>query len=290
MSYDITTQEGREALAERIAKDIDDYCVKTYQQHFRAHLGASIIGHDCSRYIWSAFRWLKASTPSARMLRLFNRGHREEQRFIEFLRGIGFSVSDVSFDGNQHTISAVGKHFGGSLDSQLQAPFNYGISNEIIFLGECKTSGTGANFNDIRKKGVAAAKHQHFAQASVYGRKRGIKYAIYIVFNKNDDDFIVQVIELNWRLADELLARAEYIIAATEPPAKIAESRAFWKCASCDFVELCHESAPVEINCRSCKHATPIDNAKWNCALYGQIPDAYIAQGCGQHRSILDAK
>lgn len=61
----------------------------------RYHLGASLIGKKCLRELWYSYRWAKGiSKHSGRLLRLFNRGHLEEFRFNEFLRMIGFVVSD----------------------------------------------------------------------------------------------------------------------------------------------------------------------------------------------------
>ena len=87
------------AVAKRIKEDIDGYCAKAYDDGPRWHLGASIIGNPCSRYLWFIFRWALHEKFTGRMQRLFNRGHREEARFIEWLRGIGFEVWDTNANG-----------------------------------------------------------------------------------------------------------------------------------------------------------------------------------------------
>jgi hypothetical protein len=80
------------ALSKRILEDIDSYCVRTYDGGHRSHLGASLIGRECKRYLWYVFRWCLHEKTTGRQQRLFNRGHREEARFIEWLEGIGFKV------------------------------------------------------------------------------------------------------------------------------------------------------------------------------------------------------
>lgn len=80
------------ALSKQIAKSIDEWCVETFNDGHRRHLGASLIGHECSRYLWYTFRWVKAPDFDGRMYRLFQRGHLEENRFIEYLEGIGCTV------------------------------------------------------------------------------------------------------------------------------------------------------------------------------------------------------
>lgn len=91
-SVDIDAPGVSTALAKRIKEDIDEYCARTYDDGPRRHLGASLIGHECKRHLWFIFRWAKHEKHSGRVQRLFNRGHREEARFIEWLEGIGFKL------------------------------------------------------------------------------------------------------------------------------------------------------------------------------------------------------
>ena len=49
------------ALAKRILEEIDEYCVRTYDGGHRSHLGASLIGRECKRYLWYVFRWNPAT-------------------------------------------------------------------------------------------------------------------------------------------------------------------------------------------------------------------------------------
>lgn len=88
------------ALAKRILEDVDQYCVDTYDGGHRWHLGASLIGDECKRKLWYIFRWCKHEKTTGRQQRLFNRGHREEFRFIEWLEGIGFKIWADDFTNN----------------------------------------------------------------------------------------------------------------------------------------------------------------------------------------------
>ena len=76
-----------------LVKAIDKaYQAKKELEPGRRHLGASVIGEKCPRKIWYAFRRAKVVRHGGRLLRLFNRGHREEDRFIEYLTDIGAQV------------------------------------------------------------------------------------------------------------------------------------------------------------------------------------------------------
>lgn len=102
--FDLTTQQGRADLAAQIVKDIDAASVEIYSEERRSHLGASEIGLPCSRELYYKFRWCwrdnyvnaRGEDHHGRMLRLFNQGHREEERFITYLRRVGFRVWEYS--------------------------------------------------------------------------------------------------------------------------------------------------------------------------------------------------
>src|SRR5574337_818227 len=75
----------------------------------RGHLGASVIGRPCERQLWYAFRWAYQEQFKGRMLRLFQRGHREEDWFAADLRSTGAQVHSVDpRTGQQFRFSAVG--------------------------------------------------------------------------------------------------------------------------------------------------------------------------------------
>lgn len=79
-------------LATSIKNDVNEWCSIEFDDGHRNHLGASLIGHECSRYLWYVFRWCKKEKFDGRMQRLFNRGHREEPAIIKFLTGIGCRI------------------------------------------------------------------------------------------------------------------------------------------------------------------------------------------------------
>lgn len=284
-SVNLDTPGVLAALSRRIAEDIDAYCIKAYDDGHRNHLGASIIGQACARASWYTFRWVYYKRHTGRMLRLFQRGHLEEARFIEYLRGIGFEVFDVAIDGEQHRIKGVFGHFGGSLDGGAKFPELYQINEPI--LTEFKTQGTGSKFVKMKEKGVRLTKPQHYAQMCVYGNKYKLKYALYMVVNKNDDDLHIEVVRLDWAFGAELEQKAERIINAIEPPEKLGMVPTYYECKYCDFLEVCHNGAPSEKNCRSCKNCFPADNAEWNCSKYGIVPKDFIKTGCGEWVSII---
>ena len=281
------------ALAKRILEEIDEYCVRTYDGGHRSHLGASLIGRECKRYLWYVFRWCLHEKTTGRQQRLFNRGHREEARFIEWLEGIGFKVWFENRDEApnekgeypQYRISDVMGHFGGSLDGIAILPERYGIAEPVLL--EFKTNGTGAGFNKLADDGMPIAKPEHFAQTSTYGKKYNFRYCVYLNINKNDDSLHIEVVKLNHNLGEQMIMKAEQIIMSQTAPARLSDNPTFHKCGYCHMKEVCHKGAVVEVNCRSCAFARPVENAEWFCEVYnGIIPKDFIAKACPSYKAI----
>lgn len=276
--FSLDNVSGRDALAAQIEKDIDEWCQLQYDDGPRAHLGASIIGHECERYIWFSFRWMYREIFSGRMQRLFQRGHLEEERIIEWLNGIGFEIRQVNVDGKQFRIMFASGHGGGSSDALGKLPERYGNFEPILL--EFKTQ-KDKRFNLLQGSGVQKEKPMHFIQASVYGRRLGMRYCLYIAVNKENDDLDVELIELDWELADQETAKAETIINSRWPPPRLNENASFWKCKMCPACPICHLSAPIERNCRSCINAEPMDGGQWYCQQWKAIiPESEIPKGC----------
>lgn len=304
MTVDLSSNAARLALVERIQADVDAYCRQLFADDPRTHLGASIIGNDCSAYLWNTFRWLRFEDFDGRMLRLFNRGHEEEARFVKWLVGIGFEVREVDHaTQKQFRISGSKGHFGGSLDALMMAPARYEIPEGMIWLGEFKTH-SEASFKDLAGpkpkplnrmrtggKGVARSKPKHYRQMNSYGKAYGLKYGLYCAVNKDTDELYFEIVELDYSQADDLYRKADGIVFSQTQPPKIARTPAFKDCKICDFAGICHGGEEPTKNCRSCIHAFPIDDGQWFCERYspesGPIPKATLPVGCASWTRII---
>ena len=83
-------------IGQQLSIDVDNWCDKHWENSFRTHLGASVIGDDCQRKLWYNFRWITKPKFEPRVKRLLNRGQREEERIVEYLRGIGCTVNQFN--------------------------------------------------------------------------------------------------------------------------------------------------------------------------------------------------
>lgn len=259
---------------------------RSEEESFRSHLGASIIGGECGRAIWYSWRWITKSKFPGRILRLFNRGHLEEARFIAMLLLIGAQVYQQDEKGKQFRISFADGHGGGSGDGiGINVPgFQSGQSGLLEFKthGEKSFIELAGKLDDWRKhvenpqrypftgKGVRDAKFEHYVQMNVYMRKMGIPVALYGAVNKNTDDLYLELIILDFAIADQFIARAENLVASQNPPDRLNESPGFWKCRFCDHRQTCHRlpGAVIERNCRTCIFSQPGKEGQWVCTKF----------------------
>lgn len=248
-----------------VQKAIDQAIEEAQEIGFRRHLGASVIGRKCARQIWYIFRWAKESRHEARLLRLFDRGHLEEQRFIKWLRDAGIKVTDVDPEtGEQLRISDCFGHFGGSLDSEVEGIPD--LPPGEVAVAEFKTH-NDKSFKNLQNRGVLSAKWEHYVQMQIYMHKRERRWALYMAVNKNDDDIYCELVAYRKEIAEEYLHRAARIIDAKEPPPRINESPSWFECKWCDYNRICHYGEAPAKTCRTCAYAKIETEGRWVCGL-----------------------
>lgn len=282
-------QGGRfRQILEKCIPEVGD-AYRPQEEAFRSHLGASLIGRECERELWYNFHWARKPHFPGRIMRLFNRGHLEEARFVALLLTIGCQVWSVDQTGKQFRISDHGGHFGSALDSVVQ-----GIPEipNVPILAEFKTHGdksfkklAGKSWNDYiedlklppaqRKgikfdgEGVRNAKLEHYVQMQIYMKKMGLHHALYLAVNKNDDMLYAEIVLFAPEVADQYIDRAGRIIYLAEAPKKINQSPGFFKCKFCDMAPICHMDAAPAKNCRTCQYSAPRQDGSWFCSGYG---------------------
>lgn len=229
---------------------------------FRSHMGASGIGKECARAIWYSFRWATKSNFSGRMIRLFNRGHLEEARFIALLLMIGCEVYQQDADGKQYRISDAGGHFGGSGDGVVIGLPD--LPPGTPALSEFKTH-NAKSFAALVAKGMRGAKFEHYVQMQVYMRKMGLAVGLYLAVNKDTDDLYGEIVPLDPETGDKFVDRGVQLVFFKEPPKRINESPGWFSCKFCDHRPVCHLGAPPPQNCRTCEFSEPRPDGAWQC-------------------------
>jgi hypothetical protein len=252
---------------------------------FRDHLGASIIGKECERALWYDFRWVSRAAFTGRVLRLFETGKREENRLVRDLRRTGATVLDADPEtGRQWQVTALGGHFGGSLDAVavglLEAPKTWHVV-------EFKTH-SAKSFAMLKKEGVERAKPQHWAQMQVYMHLAVITRAMYVAVCKDTDEIHIERVRADPAAGHRLVAKAKRVIDAPRPPAKISEDPTWWQCRLCEHHDHCQGGRSAERHCRTCLHSTPVDGG-WICERWDRaLSSGEQRRGCPFHLFIPD--
>jgi hypothetical protein len=232
------------------------------------------------------------------MLRLFNRGHLEEPRFVALLMMLGVEFWQYDENGKQFRISFADGHGGGSGDG-----VGRGIPDlppNTAFLAEFKTHSEksfiklAGKLEDWRKcrtgkgqftgEGVRLTKFEHFVQMQTYMHKMGLAAALYMAVCKNTDDLYAEVVHLDTEFAEQFISRGEQLVKMQAAPKRINESPGFWKCRFCDKHPVCHGGLAPERNCRTCQFVEPTANGTWTCHRFNVLLDkATQATGCAEY-------
>lgn len=279
-----------------ISNHVDPIAALVYEQYEkrnalekpRAYLGGSVVGKECARALWYGFRWARREQFDGRTLRLFQTGHMAEGRFVADLRSIGCEVWDCDpRTGRQFTYKDHGGHMQGSLDGVAVGVPSGGKHPHLL---EFKTH-SAKSFAELKKKGVKAAKYQHFAQMQVYMGWAKLPRALYVAVNKDDESLYFERLEFDSVEFEKLRVKAERVIFTDQPPARISDDPKYYLCNWCTFKEVCHGRQVPDVSCRTCVHATPepTGDARWSCAKHtpdrniGSIPIEVQRRGCNDH-------
>lgn len=267
-------------IAEKLALKIESMTER--KEAPRGYLGASSLGKKCSRELWYSFRWAAKPQFPARVLRLFDRGHKEEKRFEKLLEraGVRYWPNDPA-TGDQFLVTFANKHVGGHTDGQGQGLPD--LPDDVIFLGEFKTH-NDKSFKDVVKNGVHQSKPVHYTQMQLYMNRLEIDWGLYGAVNKNDDDLHWELIERDPDHAEYHLQRADMIVAAYTPPERISQNAGWWECKFCDFHAICHLGNQMDETCRSCVHSHPISDGDWWCGQHDiRLSISEQQAGCQDH-------
>ena len=237
-------------------------------------LRASEIGDECERRLWYRLRWVMAPKRwDGRMLRLFETGEREEARIIENLQAIGCTVRARQ----ARIMPMAGGMLTGSIDGEVSGVPG---AEKTTHLLECKTH-NDANWQAWRRHGVKKANPRHYAQMQIYLSGISLSRALYMAHNKNTDELGAERVNRDDLEVARLVAKAERIAFAQEPPPKLSEKPDFWTCKLCDFREVCHGQQMARRNCRTCIFASKT----FDC-LHGDPAPRTVEQqqaGCQVH-------
>ena len=265
------------ALGEKIVSTIFAGVESTADpaDNFRGHLGCSILGDECERKSWFTFHWYTQRNLPGRILRLFDRGKREEAPLVEAIRSAHIEVQPVNPSTNRQWSFTDPDlpHLGGSADGISRGWFG----NDTWVGLEFKTA-AGARWREFDKKGVKATSPTYHGQVQSMMRlshldcnaSPPLNAFIEIIVNKDTDDLYAELIPRDIEAGEILKAKAARVFEASHPTEveRISEYGDFYLCKFCDHSSICHgyDDAVPAPTCRSCAHVQ-LTARTWRCGL-----------------------
>ena len=256
---------------------------KEHREPPRPHLGLSLLGHPCDRWIWLSFRWAVREDFSGRMLRLFRRGKREEETIVRDLRAIGISIHSTCLDPDGQSRVDFGCHVSGSIDGIIEQ----GVpgAEKTRHIAEFKTHNC-KSFAELKAKGVLAAKRQHWWQMQGYMLGTGIERALYVAVCKDNDEMYTERVSLDKPMAEALIDRGHKLALEEELPEPLSADPSYFECQMCPANDFCHFShLSTCVNCRTCSLVTPTADGNFVCWAqdnYVLSPEEQLT-GCRAH-------
>ena len=249
------------------------------QEPPRGHMGASLLGHRCDRYLWLQFRWAAPEKFPGRILRLFRRGQNEEATVLADLKRIGCSLRPG--DGQERV--SFGSHVSGSLDGIID--FGVPGADKTPHVLEIKTH-SKKSFDALEKDGVQKAKPLHYVQMQVYMHGTKLTRALYVGVCKDNDALHCERVKYDEAVAVKAIERGRRLATTHRMPEPISADPSWYECKFCPAHDLCHGSKlTAEVNCRTCINSTATPESTWTCARNDdeEIPLDYQRHGCEEH-------
>ena len=252
---------------------------ESIQEAPRPHMGASVLGHPCDRWLWLSFRMAVIEKFPGRILRLFRRGHEEEFKVVSDLRAIGLNVQKTGT--NQSRVD-FGCHVSGSVDGIIESGVPEAPNAKHVL--EIKTH-SKKSFDDVVKNGVEKSKPMHHVQMQMYMHGTKLDRALYVAVCKDDDRIYTERVKLDKDVAQKGIDRGHRIVQSDRMPPPLSTDPTWYECRFCAAHEFCHKTQLTkEVNCRTCTNSTARPDSTWHCEQYDVSLDFENQKnGCDAH-------
>jgi hypothetical protein len=242
----------------------------------RPHLGGSVIGHQCRRYLLYSFRWAYQNKIESKLNRIFRIGDSVEDLIIKDLERVG-----IKHSGAQDQVDGFMGHCGGSIDGLLNGVPEY---PEETLLFEAK-SANHTNFLEVQRKGVQVAKPIYFAQTQIYMGKLGLSNTLFAMMDKNTSELYIEFIEYDEYEFERLLEIEQDVVLAKNVNEfmRVSNNRSWYACKYCAANGVCHSGVAPEKNCRTCQFSVPVVGGKWQCEYFNAPKELSVEEqeaGC----------
>lgn len=227
-------------------------------------LEASSAGAECDRALWYQFRFCATPPVDGRAARRLDTDQRAEARFMFELREIGVDVYDRDPETRDRFIfKDHAGHMQGVMDACTHQVPSGGDQWHVT---EFETLDP-ETFARLKEKGVSAVCYAAWDKLQLLMGWSGMTRALYLAENLVDGDVFAERVPFDPVYFERLRARAESVIFAAEPPARLYEDPTEDTCRECVSAKACHGNRVPALSCRSCAYSTPErdGDARWSC-------------------------
>jgi hypothetical protein len=210
----------------------------------RGYLGASIVGHQCDRYVQYQWLVIQRDIPgeifAPRTLRIFDRGNAYEDRARRWLEGAGFifapSLPTASLPGESR--------FGGHVDGIIAGFFRWGEHSSPIALPtlwECKCLGA-KGWKALEKDGLKKYSPTYWGQVQTYMGCLGLPRCLFTAVNADTMELQHFLVEFDKAEFEMVKAKVSRVFTATslgELLPRCTTDPAFYVCVYCPFRKPC---------------------------------------------------
>lgn len=207
----------------------------------RPYLGGSAIGRDCEREIAYSYHKVPIDTDgfSGQLYRIFDRGHKGEDRMAEYMRTAGFKLMTHREDGSQFGFSALDGRFKGHIDGVL-LPGSPMIQDCEHWLWENKIVNS-ATFGKFWNHGVKKTKPVYYVQVQLYMAYMELPRTLFTAENADTCEVFSEVIDFDARTAQDASDRAVRIVQSSSPEElpRVAAAPDDYRCKVCDYRVTC---------------------------------------------------
>lgn len=291
--------------------DIAKVQTEQNKRDHRTYYGASQLGKQCDREMFLNYRKagdlmdvdamdvVDTEVAGAKM-RLFDRGHLEEDRFIQRIEPFFDKVWPVDPDsGKQWEVVNHEGMFKGHMDGKAFNLTINGVKYEGKFLLEFKTHGTksfdklaGTKRPDKTRpwgKKLKDVKADHYSQIQAYMfHDPELVGCLYLGVYKDTDEWYVEFIERDTEWAVSELQRVADVVWAKSVPKRMPKASAthFYCMHFCDYAEACFGMKSVRKTCRTCD-AFKVEGSKNVCSAGVKSLDDGDMTPCADYKSIV---
>lgn len=196
----------------------------------RDYIGASIIGSDCLRQIWYAFKGTPEIAVPSKIRRTWKIGHALEGEVLDWLSDAGLEITRNWIDLSEKDMP----FFRGHVDAVWLK------KGEPFAIIEVKTA-RDSSYRIFANKGLFVWHPKYYAQIQSYMGMSHIHQAYIIVLNKDTSEISDELVIFDPSFYESLKQKALMISNAHIEPPKINGSPLWFQCKVCPFSKICHK-------------------------------------------------